>query len=185
MDLNYESVIIDKAKEGSEEAWSVLFKWNFKPVYTFCLQLAKGHSDDAEEITQQVFIIAAQKMYKFNPSKGTFRLWLFGISKNCVRTHFSKKKKKRMIYNSEHLTADMPANPTNMFTENTLVLETLARLPVHQSGILEAKYFDKKSMAQLAEDYKTTINAIGTRLSRAREKFKHLYQILSKQENEI
>jgi len=180
MGFNDESGVIDKAKKGNEEAWSVLFKWNFKPVYSFCLQLVKGHDNEAEEITQQTFVIAARKVYKFNTDKGTFRLWLYGIAKNCYRKHLSKKKV--VIYGSQNLAVDTPTEPTNAFSKNRLVLEVLARLPAHHSAILEAKYFHGKSLAQVAEDHQATVSAIESRLTRAREKFKQTYQVLLKQE---
>jgi len=183
MDLNYDSVIIEKAKQGNEKAWAMLFKANFKPLYCFCLQLVLGRESDAEEIAQQTFIIAAKKVHKFDPSKGSFRQWLFGIAKNCYRKHLSKNKLVASC--STDQIKDVPMEPANTFLENRLVLEVLAQLPAHQRTILEAKYFNKRSMAQLAEDHGVTINAIGLRLSRARDKFKQKYQALQKKQYEI
>jgi RNA polymerase sigma-70 factor (ECF subfamily) len=183
MDLDLESVLVEKAKEGNEEAWRVLFKWNFTPVYSFCLQLANGHDNDAEDIAQQAFVIAARKIARFNGHKGTFRQWLFGIAKNCHRKLASKKK--TTVLCSESQIPDVSVGLVENFSENRRVLETLAQLSSHHRGILEAKYMSRKSMAQLAEDHGVTQNAIGLRLARARDKFKQHYQLLLKQENDI
>ena len=183
MDLNYESIIIEKAKRGNEEAWAILFTWNFKLVYNFCLQLIMGRNTDAEEITQQTFIIAAKKIHRFDANKGTFRLWLFGIARNCTRKHASKKE--LVVYDSRNINIDTRTKTAPAYPDNILVLEALAQLPARHSSILEAKYFEKKTMAILAQEHKTSVNAIGLRLSRAREKFKQIYQTLKKQEHDI
>lgn len=178
MDISYELIIVENAKKGSEEAWAMLFKANIKPVYSFCLQLAVGRDSNAQDITQQTFITAAKKIHTFDPRKGTFRQWLFGIAKNSYRKYVTQNPV--LLSCSGEQPSEIPAEQSNAFSENRVVLEALAQLPAHHRTILEDKYFNNKSMDQLAKDHNVTINAIGLRLSRAREKFKHFYQLLQK-----
>lgn len=184
MDLNYESITIEKAKQGNAEAWSLIFKWNFKPVYNLCLQLANNNNDDAEDIVQQTFIIAAKKISKFNIFKGDLRAWLYGIAKNCYKKHMAKKG-KNTCDSIDNPNIQSLAEPNKDCTEKILVLETLAGLPTKYRTLLEAKYLEKKAVNEIAHDQNTTAKAIESRLTRAREKFKLLYLTLIKQEYEI
>ena len=184
MDLSCESIIIEKAKQGSAQAWAILFKRNFKPVYNLCLQLTMKNVEDAEDVTQQTFIVAAKKISKFNPRKGSFRQWLFGIAKNCYKKHMSKKA-KHMHFDIDNPGTESFAESKTECSEKILVLETLARLPAKYRIVLEAKYLEKKTVNEIACDHNTTSKAVESRLTRAREKFRLLYQALIKKEFEI
>lgn len=184
MDLGYELVIIKRAKQGNAEAWSVLFKWNFKPVYNLCLQLAMKHNNDAEDIAQQTFIIAAKRINKFDPHKGSFRLWLFGIAKNCYMKHTSKKI-RHAHFDINNPSMQSLAEPNAKCPEVILVLETLARLSAKYCIVLEAKYLEKKTVNEIAHNQNTTPKAIESTLTRAREKFKQQYQTLLRRECQL
>ncbi|AQT69922.1 Sigma-W factor [Anaerohalosphaera lusitana] len=178
MDAVYESALVERACGGDERAWAVLFRGHFGPVYSFVLGLVRGRVDDAEEVTQQTFITAAKKLHRFDSERGGFRAWLFGIARNCCRKHVSKRSP--VVYDSQ--TVEAGADRGDEFSHKRLVLETLARLPGHYRTVLEAKYFHKRSVAELAAEMDASERAIESRLTRAREKFKSVYQGLAKEE---
>jgi len=64
-----ETVIIGAAQSGNELAWRQLFAWHFDAVYRFCLALACGRRELAEETAQQAFITAAQQIGRFDRGK--------------------------------------------------------------------------------------------------------------------
>lgn len=179
--MDYEYIIIEKTKTGDQFAWTMLFKQHFKPVYYYCMQLAGGHESQAQDLAQQVFITAAQKIHKYEPQQGSFRMWLFGITKNCFKKSVAKQGRLKQTDNS---CLDTMAQPVK-HSQNMLVLETLARLPAHYSGIIEAKYIDKKTISQIALAQNTTEKAAESLLTRAKEKFKEIYTRLKKQEQGI
>ena len=96
MDVDSETFAIYAAQTGSEQAWRQLFEQHFDAVYRFCVAVAGGRHDLAEELAQQVFVIAARRIHRFDPSRAAFRAWLFGIVRNrhmAIRT--SEKRRKR------------------------------------------------------------------------------------------
>jgi len=181
MEIDYESIIIEKSKLGDEQAWSILFKQNFKSVYHFCVQLLHGRENEAEDLTQQVFMIAAKNIHKYASGEGTFRVWLFGITKNCLKKHLSKMKSNKQTDSACFESLAEPAKCSS----NLLVLETLAHLPAHYSMIIEAKYLDKKTINQIAQAQNTTEMAAESMLTRAKEKFRQVYIQLKKQEYQV
>ncbi len=66
MDPDSETSAIYAAQRGSEQAWRQLFERHFDAVYRFCVALAGGRHDLAEEPAQQVFIVAARRIHRFD-----------------------------------------------------------------------------------------------------------------------
>ncbi len=173
MDPDSETFAIHAAQTGSEQAWRQLFERHFDAVYQFCVALAGGRHDWAEELAQQVFVIAARRIHRFDPSRASFRAWLFGIVKNrhmAIRT--SEQRRKR------HEESSAKGNPEAVTQEGSdlRVHEALARLPWRYRIVLEAKYIRGLSMKEIAADNSASIEAIESLLRRARASFARVYE---------
>ncbi len=173
MNVDFETYAIHAAQTGSEQAWRQLFEGHFDAVYRFCVALAGGRHDWAEELAQQVFVIAARRIHRFDPSRSSFRAWLFGIVKNrhmAIRT--SEQRRKR------HEESSAKGNPETVTQEgpDLRVHEALARLPWHYRVVLEAKYLRGLSMKEIAADNGASIEAIESLLRRARSGFARVYE---------
>ena len=173
MNVDFETYAIHGAQTGSEQAWRQLFEQHFDAVYRFCVALAGGRDDLAEELAQQVFVIAARRIHRFDPSQATFRAWLFGIAKNCqmaIRTSEQRRKRHEessVKGSSEAVTQEGP---------DLRVHEVLARLPSHYRVVLEAKYLRGLSMREIAANSGASIEAIESLLRRARAGFARVYE---------
>ena len=173
MNVDFETYAIHAAQTGSEQAWRQLFEGHFDAVYRFCVALAGGRHDLAEELAQQVFVIAARRIHRFDPSRASFRAWLFGIVKNrhmAIQT--SEQRRKR------HEESSVKGNPETVTQEgpDLRVHEALARLPSHYRVVLEAKYLRGLSMKEIAADSGASISAIESLLRRARAGFARVYE---------
>ena len=174
MNPDSEMFAIGAAQKGSEQAWRQLFEWHFDAVYQFCVALSSGRCDLAEELAQQVFVVAAQRIHRFDVSKATFRAWLFGIVKNRHLTMWNGYQRRKRHEessakggNSESVTREVP---------DLQVHETLAQLPGHYRLALEAKYLRGLSMKEIAADNGASIEAIESLLRRARAEFARVYE---------
>ena len=76
--------------KGDEEALEVLIKRYLKPIYSFTFRFV-GNSQDAEDITQEVFVKVWRNLKKFDKNK-KFKTWIFSIAKNTTTDFFRKKK---------------------------------------------------------------------------------------------
>ncbi|MHC4630455.1 MAG: RNA polymerase sigma factor [Planctomycetota bacterium] len=173
MDRDSETFAIHAAQRGSEKAWRQLFERHFDAVYGFCAALAGGRHGLAEELAQQAFVIAARRIHHFDPSRATFRAWLFGIVKNrhmAIRT--SEQRRKR------HEESSAKGNYKTVTQEepDLRVHEALARLPRCYRVVLEAKYIQGLSMKEIAADSGASIEAIESLLRRARAGFARVYE---------
>jgi len=173
MNVDFETYAIHAAQTGSEQAWRQLFERHFDAVYRFCVALAGGRHGLAEELAQQAFVIAARRIHHFDPSRATFRAWLFGIVKNrhmAIRT--SEQRRKQY----EESSAKGNSEAVTQERSDLRVHEALARLPWRYRVALEAKYIQGLSMKEIAADSGASIEAIESLLRRARAGFARVYE---------
>ena len=166
-----ERLAIDAASNGSRRAWRQLFEWHFDAVYQFCRKLAGRRSDWAEDISQQTFVTAARTIGRFEPEKGTFRMWLFGIARNRHMTLVAQESRRK-----RHEASAAKISAPQALDGELWVHETLARLPLQYRAILEAKYLKQHTLAEIAEAQGRSIEAVESSLRRARSRFAEVYE---------
>jgi RNA polymerase sigma-70 factor (ECF subfamily) len=173
MDVDSETFAIQGAQSGSEQAWRQLFERHFDAVYRFCLALAAGQHDLAEELTQQVFVTAARRIRRFDPRRGAFRAWLFGIARN---RHMTIRAGERRRKRHEDSSAKSRSEVVQAGDSDLRVHEVLARLPSHYRVVLEAKYLKGLTMNEIAVISKASVDAVESLLRRARAGFAREYE---------
>ena len=173
MDIDLEALTVVSAQRGDGQAWRNLFEWHFEAVYRYCITLASGRQEMAEEIAQDVFVTAAGRVNKFKSKRGTFRSWLLGIAKNRFMKLEAKEARRRR-YETQFSTES--SERQNGHSQQVLVYEALARLPAQYRLVLEAKYLEGRTVNEIAENQGRTVKAMESLLSRAREKFAQVYK---------
>jgi len=173
METNVEILAIWGAQRGDQKAWRDLFDWHFEAVYGYCLNLGSGRQEMAEEIAQQAFMTAAAGIGKFDPRRGTFRVWLLGIARNRFMKLQAKERRGRV---HETLSLKERSEGTPDYSDKLFVHEALGQLPVHYRLVLEAKYLRGLTVNQIAEARNSTSKAAESLLTRAREKFAQVYE---------
>lgn len=78
--------------DGDENALKLLVKKHFKSVYNFLYQYVSD-AQDAEDLTQDVFVKVWKNLKKFDPEK-SLKTWIFSIAKNSAIDLLKKKKVK-------------------------------------------------------------------------------------------
>ncbi len=114
---------------GDKASLEILIKQYLKPIYSFVYRYV-GNSQEAEDITHEVFVKVWRNLKKFNQEK-SFKTWIFSISKNAA---IDSLKKKKAIPFSEF---------ENEYGENT-ILETLA-----DPAPLPHELLEQQDMAQI------------------------------------
>lgn len=171
-DVEAEIIVISAAQGGSQLAWRQLFTWHFDAVCRFCLVLAAGRRELAEETTQQVFVTAAQRLGRFDPQRGEFRAWLLGIARNRFLVLRAKEQRRRRY---EARSQEDRGVEAQGHEPDLQVHETLARLPAEYRRALEGKYLRRLTMKEMAEADGLSIEAIESLLRRARDRLAQIY----------
>jgi RNA polymerase sigma-70 factor (ECF subfamily) len=181
MSANSDEKLIASYLAGDEKSLETLIKCYLKPIYSFVYRYI-GNSQEAEDITQEVFIKIWRNLRKsalsmprgFDPQKGSFKTWIFSIAKNaCIDT---LKKKKTIPFSKfedgegrnvflEKFVDTVPL-PNELFEQVdiarilTLAIEKL--LPKYRM-VLFLRYNDHFNFREIAEVLEESINTIKTR----------------------
>lgn len=179
MDGDAERQVIEDARDGSQQAWRQLFDWHFDAVYRYCLLLAAGRQDVAEEVSQQVLVTAARRIGRFRPGQATFRAWLYGIAQNRHLT-LAAKERRRCVH--ETLSRQAEDGSNGRHKPELVVHDALARLPLEYRRVLEDKYLRRLTLREMARARGSSIEAIESLLRRARDRFASVYERMEKQQ---
>ena len=87
--------LIGRAKQGDREAFGVLYTTYFTPVFRYILIRMRSRQE-AEDMTQTVFIKVWQSIYTYQEMGKPFLAWLFTIARNTI-IDYSRKKKPLLV----------------------------------------------------------------------------------------
>lgn len=82
--------LIERIKEGEEEALRILFETKIDRLHSFCARLI-GDREEAKDICQMVFIKIWEQADKFDPSY-TLNTWIYKIAYNLCIDNLRHKK---------------------------------------------------------------------------------------------
>jgi len=163
------------AQESDSEALITLYRRYQGPIYRFSLQMS-GSESVAEDVTQEVFLALMRDSSKFDPDRGSFAAYLFGIARNQVRRILGRGSVLSLVtedteddsgLNSILIVPDDPlANLTKMEDLNALRQSILA-LPVHYREVVVLCDLEEMSYADAAAALTCAVGTIRSRLHRA------------------
>jgi len=144
-------------------------------VFNLCLNYVQQR-EEAEEITQDVFLKVYQKFNGFN-QRAQLKTWIYRISINACLDHLkAKKRKKRSIFFSqkeEDLPEVQDMDHPGVLLENQEALKELFKhiesLPEKQRSVLILKAIEGLSQKEIADILKTSEKAVESLFSRAKE----------------
>jgi RNA polymerase sigma-70 factor (ECF subfamily) len=89
-----DSEIIEHARRGDPLAWEKLVIRYSKRIYNLCYRFVE-RADQAEDLTQDVFIKVFRNLNQYKPETGSFVTWLVSVSRNLLIDHYRQSKDER------------------------------------------------------------------------------------------
>ncbi len=135
-------------------------------VYRYAYRLT-GSVADAEDLTQQVFLIAQQKLAQLRTPECA-QSWLFAI----LRNSFLKSRKKRRPIPAGDLNFDVERIPSEIREEEEIdsdrLQEAINELPEAFRIVLVMFYYEDCSYREIAEQLELPMGTVMSRLARAK-----------------
>ena len=167
---------IEKAKSGSQSAFSFLLDRFWIEVYNFQLKRTKNEND-AEDIAIQTFSKAFDKIDSFD-KRYKFKTWLITISKNV---HIDLIRKKNSSISIETIKEQedevytiIDENPTpedRIIREQNLakLLRDIKQLKPKYQEVINLRYFQELSYKEISKQINEPINNVKVKLLRAKK----------------
>jgi RNA polymerase sigma-70 factor (ECF subfamily) len=133
-----------------------------------------------EELTNDILMAAYGARGKFRGEAAEFS-WICGIAKHKIVDYFRKKKIKTILFSVSSKfeeIADSALEPERDVLKEELKTEirkTFRELSAGYSKILRLKYVQGYKTVTIARRLKTTVKAIESRLRRAKNQFKSIW----------
>ena len=178
------SWLISDCIAGHEDAIEMLVRQYETGVFRLALSIV-GNQADANEITQETFILALRSLSSYQEKK-SFKAWLYTIALNQSRSHLRKQKiierlraTLTTIFQVETQKQNSPEEAVIQNEKEATIWNSLEQLDERQRLVVVLRYFQGLSVTEISEILSINEGTIHSRLHSAREKLrsalKHLY----------
>ncbi len=94
-DAQVVAMLVRRCVAGDVVAWEEIVQRYNRRIYNICYRFA-GSGDDAQDLTQEVFIKMFRTLSSYDVERGAFMTWVTTITRNLLVDHFRKSKQDRM-----------------------------------------------------------------------------------------
>jgi len=84
-----DDVLLRRAAQGDEEAFTLLYRRHQAALYRFALRMT-GSTWAAEEIVQDIFMTLMRDPKKYDAMRGALGAFLYGVARNRVMKHLER-----------------------------------------------------------------------------------------------
>jgi RNA polymerase sigma-70 factor (ECF subfamily) len=163
-----EQQLMEQLLTGNDEAVRTLYARFGRPVYTLGLRLL-GTREAAEELTQDVFLMAWRKAARFDPARGRLSTWLMTIAHNLAVDRLRREtgaSRPTLV-----LVDEVPDSPSageeDALMERDVAMRALASLTEAERRLLSRAYFRGLTAREISEADGLPLGTVKTRLRAA------------------
>ncbi len=92
--LTADNQLVERCLSGEEAAWEDLVRVHTRRVYAICYRFT-GSDQEAQDLTQEVFLRVFRSLKSFRAGEGSFTVWLARLSRNLLIDNYRRTKLDR------------------------------------------------------------------------------------------
>ena len=145
--------LVSRAQNGDKGAFTLLYQEYVHPIYRYIYVRVGNHAEQAEDLTQEVFLKALKNIDRYHYEGKPFVSWLFRIAHNLVIDHYRQVNKKRCIPLTETMIViddDDPVATLEQSMEMLEVKQAIEKLPAQQREVISLRFGTGLSVAETA-----------------------------------
>jgi RNA polymerase sigma-70 factor (ECF subfamily) len=131
--VEQEQELLDRCLAGEDSAWEALLKSYNRKIYNLCYRFT-GRAEEAEDVTQEVFIKVFQTLKSYHAAQGSFTTWLNRVARNHLVDHYRRARKDRVTSSLEDELPEAEQHPSPHM-EPTGQVESRERREVLQQAL--------------------------------------------------
>lgn len=171
-----EKTLVKELKRGNEDAYRFLISTYGRKIYRLIAGIVKN-PDEAEELTQEVFIKVFEKVKDFR-GDSTLSTWLYRVAFNTALSHMRKKRSRKDTTQlsqydsveevSGYLEEGRAEESIERKERSEIVMKALQLLPPSYKIALILKDLEGLSVEEVAKTLKLTEGGAKARIHRGR-----------------
>jgi len=175
MNAKDDAALVAECLGGSNRAFETLVRKYERAVYNVALRML-GQPEDAEDVTQTVFVKAYEKLDTYD-SAHQFFSWIYRIAINESINH-SKRAKRIQEYESG-MTPSLETAPDRSYDQGDLaevVAGAIKELSIDYRIVIVLRHYHDFSYQEIAEILSVPEKTVKSRLFTARQRLKELLE---------
>jgi len=138
-DAHVAALLVRRCIAGDAAAWEEIVQRYHRRIYNICYRFT-GTSNDADDLTQEVFIKMYRTLNTYDVDRGAFMTWVTTVTRNLLVDHFRKTRQDRVTDSLDTTSSDhedtLPLGeriPDRGPTPDTKVQSREAKEAVHEA----------------------------------------------------
>lgn len=173
MNVTEEKELVDRCRQGNDEAWRQLVDHFGQKVYSIAYHFTLKR-EDAEELAQEIFLKVFENLHRYD---GSFPLtaWLVSLSRNlCIDRYRRRKREKSFRFVSDDAVApllqssDDPSSEAIRKERVKILFWALSEIPEDLAEILVLRDLDGLAYDEIGKALELPDGTVKSRLFRAR-----------------
>ncbi|HAP35854.1 MAG TPA: RNA polymerase sigma factor [Bacteroidetes bacterium] len=155
--------LIQDFNNGNEQAYNQLVLRYKEKVYWIVRRMIPDH-DDADDITQNVFIKAYQSLHSFK-GDSSFYTWIYRIAINLSLNEIRRKKVRKIFSIDEEIhqistSDDQPIQLLINEEQTQRIKKAIERLPEKQKKVFLLRYYEELPYEEIAHILHTSVGGL-------------------------
>ena len=86
--------LVKRCRHGDRDAWETIVRRRHARIYNLAYRFT-GRFDEAQDLTQEVFLKVYRTLHSYRPDSGSFETWMVRIARNHFIDNYRKFKTER------------------------------------------------------------------------------------------
>jgi RNA polymerase sigma-70 factor (ECF subfamily) len=170
--------LVDRCRNGDREAWEIIVRRRHARIYNLAYRFT-GRTDEAEDLTQEVFLKVYRTLHRYRPDSGALETWITRVARNHFIDHYRKYKTEKIQTTSlqdHHPDVGVPVKarvetPGDLLDRKEAaerVHRLLDHLPQEQREAVILRDLEELTYEEIAEALQVPIGTVKSRINRGR-----------------
>lgn len=171
---NSDGDLLDRCRRGDEDAWRELVSRYTRRVFALCYRFA-GRADEAEDLTQEVFVKVFERLDRYREGEGAFPAWLLTLARHHAIDHYRRHREERRLRSEDAEAAERtvagdegPLGAATRLERQELVRRGLRALPSDLREVLVLRDLEEMPYDEIATLLTVPLGTVKSRLNRGR-----------------
>jgi len=172
--------LVQQALTNNKKAWLQLIQRYERIIYNYALRMLSNR-DDALDLMQDVFFSVFRNLESWR-GDSSFKTWMMTIAHHRCVEHYRRRKSGHDESDFEnHMTDNEWDNPELVYAgqqRSQQLVRAMQKLPLEQRLIVELKFFQHLSLADIADQLQVPLNTVKSRLYGAVAKLQEWVEVV-------